>query len=150
MQFQKAYDFLIDKLERELSPHLTYHSVQHTRNVVEAARHIGASEKLHQEEMELLLTAALFHDAGFLKGYDNHEELSCTIARENLPSLGYTNQPIQKICESIMATTLPQRPRAIAGRTLCDAALSYLGTDDYCDRAENLFSEFSSNGKINA
>ncbi len=150
MQFQRAYDFLIDKLERELSPHLTYHSVQHTRNVVEAARHIGISEKLPEEEMELLLTAALFHDAGFLKGYDNHEELSCKIAKENLPSFGYTNQQIEKICELIMATTLPQKPKSIGGEILCDADLFYLGSDDYFNVAEKLFSEFNYKGKIGA
>jgi hypothetical protein len=34
--------------------------------------------------------AALYLDAGFLKTYDQYEEASCEIAREDLPKFGYT------------------------------------------------------------
>ena len=98
MQFEKAYDFLIGKLENELPAFVTYHNAQHTIDVLDAVKRISAAEKLSYEETELLKTAALFHDAGYLKGHEDHEMLSCLVAREQLPQFDYNAQQIEKIC----------------------------------------------------
>jgi hypothetical protein len=60
MQFNRAYTFLIEKLERELPSHLTYHNAEHTKEVVEAAQHIARSEELTPTELQILCTAAYF------------------------------------------------------------------------------------------
>ncbi len=84
MEYQKVYTFIIDKLEKELPSHLTYHNVQHTKDVVDAAQYICETEKISGNDKELLLTSALFHDTGFIKVYESHEAAYCEIAREVL------------------------------------------------------------------
>ena len=77
MQYQLVYNFLMPKLEEELPEYYTYHNALHTKNVIAAAEYLGTLEKISDEEMLLLKTAALFHDAGFLQQADGHEEISC-------------------------------------------------------------------------
>ena len=73
MQFDKAYSFLIQKLENELPKYLTYHNVAHTKDVVQNATHLAASEKILYPELTKLKTAALFHECGMLENYKAHE-----------------------------------------------------------------------------
>jgi uncharacterized membrane-anchored protein YitT (DUF2179 family)/predicted metal-dependent HD superfamily phosphohydrolase len=148
MQFDAAYKFLINKLENELPAHLTYHNVEHTKGVIEAVKHLSVAENLSWEDQQLLCTAALFHDSGFLTTYDNHEEASCEIARNILPAYNYSNAQIEAVCKLIMVTKLPQQPSNILENIMCDADLIYLGTDNYFNNAENLFREFKSFKKV--
>src|SRR5215211_3438628 len=85
MQYEKAYTYLMPRLEKDLPAHLTYHNAQHTKEVIHVTHQLAEAEKLSGREMEILRTAALYHDAGFLESYDDHEEQSCKIARESLP-----------------------------------------------------------------
>jgi uncharacterized membrane-anchored protein YitT (DUF2179 family)/predicted metal-dependent HD superfamily phosphohydrolase len=148
MQYQQVYDFLIPKLEKELSPHLTYHNAAHTKAVIAAAEHLAVSENILGDELTILKTAALFHDAGFLQQADGHEEISCIWAREYLPKYGYNDSDIEKICRIIMATRLPQTPVDHCGEILCDADLLYIGKKDYDVNAGNLFKEFKHRGIV--
>ncbi len=141
MQFDKAYIFLTEKLERELPSYLTYHNATHTKEVVEAVRHIAPSEQLTSSELQILCTAALFHDAGFLETYNNHEEVSCNVARRYLPQFDYSDDEIEGVCKLIMITKLPQSPATTLEKILCDADLFYLGTDTYFVTSEKLYAE---------
>jgi len=148
MKYDQVYTFLIQKLERELPPYLTYHSHVHTKDVIRVADFISQSEKLTLHDMQLLKTAALFHDAGFLEAYHNHEEASCTIARRLLPQFDYTTEEIDEICKLIMITRLPQKPTNTLEKILCDADMFYIGTDAYFDTAEKLHKEFKVMGIV--
>jgi len=147
--FEKLYERIISDFETELPPYLTYHNIQHTKNVVEATKYLAEKEKLNAEEIHTLVTAALLHDSGFLKGYDNHEELSCEIARKLLPDHKYSAKQIETVCELIMATKTPQKPEGLLQEILCDADLFYLGSDEYFEGSERLHSEWKAAGKIN-
>jgi uncharacterized membrane-anchored protein YitT (DUF2179 family) len=136
------------KLEKELSPQLTYHNAGHTKNVIEAANYLATRENITGEELIILKTAALFHDSGFLQQADGHEEISCILAREHLPQFGYSAEQIDHICRIIMATHLPQTPTDHLGEILCDADLFYIGKDDYKGNAGGLLQEFKSRGII--
>lgn len=142
MHYDQAHSFLIEKLEQELSPDLTYHNAHHTRSVIEATQLLCEHEKLDEHYTKVLVTAALFHDAGFLRSYQDHEENSCDLAREYLPQFGYNEKEIHQICRLIMATKLPQRPSDVFESIICDADLHYLGTDSYFLIAENLYREY--------
>jgi uncharacterized membrane-anchored protein YitT (DUF2179 family)/predicted metal-dependent HD superfamily phosphohydrolase len=137
-----VYSFLISKLEIGLPSYLSYHDLQHTKNVIAAVEYIATAEKIEKDELILLKTAALFHDSGFLQHNLDHEELSCGIARKHLPDYGYSEAQIEKICIMIMTTKLPQSAVDPMSRILCDADLFYLGSDDYVVYAEKLFREF--------
>lgn len=148
MHFDNACAYLIPKLEKDLPSHLTYHNAQHTKNVIHAAQQLAKAEMLSHHETTILQTAALFHDAGFLEGYDNHEELSCKIAKETLPGFGYREEDIAEVCRLIMATRFQQKPTDNLEAILCDADLSYLGTEEYFSTAESLFVELQKVGKL--
>jgi len=142
MQYPQVYNFLINKLEKDLPSHLVYHNVQHTKNVIAAAEHLAHTENVSEDDLILLKTAALFHDAGFLLQTDDHEEISCEIAKRHLPQYDYTAEQIEVICRAIRDTKIPQVAEDHLGKILCDADLYYLGTDEYAANAANLFKEF--------
>ena len=131
MQVEAAGSFIIDKLDKELPPYLSYHNVSHTRQVLKRSLEIAASENITGDDLDILSTAALFHDAGFIEKYTGHEEVSCQLAKQYLPQFDYSDPQIEIICELIMATKIPQTPKNHLAEILCDADLYYLGTDDY-------------------
>ncbi|GAC1592441.1 MAG: hypothetical protein NVS3B8_06130 [Chitinophagaceae bacterium] len=142
MQVEAAGSFIIEKLEKELPAYLTYHNVDHTQQVLKHTLEIASAEGIAGNELDLLCTAALFHDTGFIEKYSGHEEVSCRIARQYLPQFEYSTSAIEEVCELIMATKVPQTPKSRLAEVLCDADLYYLGTDDYSIIAEKLYPEF--------
>jgi len=148
MQYEQAYSFLISKLEDGLPAYITYHDAQHTKNVISAAEHLAELEEVTGDNLILLKTAALFHDAGFIQHHQDHEEISCKIARKYLPGYKYTEEQIDIICRLIMTTKLPQSPFDHLSQLLCDADLYYLGGDEYTKGAEKLFLEYKRNGLV--
>lgn len=129
-------------LKEELPPELTYHSYEHTLDVLQATELIAKGEKISDEEIILLKTAAVFHDMGYIYSRENHEEKSCIIARKILSSEGVSREIIDKICELIMATVVPQNPKDKLGQIICDADLDYLGREDYFPISNNVYKEF--------
>lgn len=148
MQFEQAYSFMIKRLESGLPSYLTYHDVDHTRNVVQTVEHLGTLEKIAGDDLILLKTAALFHDSGYLQQYHGHEEISCELAKMHLPDFEYSSSQIETICRTILATKLPNAPVDQLGRVLCDADLYYLGTDRYDFYAQKLFLELKRMGSV--
>jgi len=148
MRFEEARIFLLNKLENELPPELIYHNINHTREVLANAEELAVMENITGDELLILKTAALFHDAGFLQVYEGHEDISCQLATSLLPQFDYTDENIRKICRLIKATQIPQHPLDIKAEILCDSDLYYLGTNDYTANAENLFLELEKSGQI--
>jgi uncharacterized protein len=147
--FQNLKELVFGKLEKELPAHLSYHNIDHTIDVVHAAENIAAKEGIVENDKRLLLTAALFHDTGFLLGREGHETASCTIVRRYLPEHNYQPAEIEAICGMIMATRLPQSPKNHLQEILCDADLDYLGRDDFFILSNRLFDELLSEKLIN-
>lgn len=100
MQFENVGRFILNKLRLELPSALSYHSVWHVKDVYAAAEMIGRQENISEQEMKLLLSAAWFHDSGFLRGPKDHEEESCRIARQFLPDFDYTAEETEQVCSS--------------------------------------------------
>ena len=148
MDFKSIYEIIIHKLENELPIHLSYHNVQHTIYVIEKTIELSKLEGLDEEKMKLLKLAALFHDSGFLVNNVEHEIISCEIAKNTLEKHGYSTSEISEICEMIMATKIPQSPKTLSAKILCDADLYYLGSDNYLMFAEELFQENKALGII--
>lgn len=149
MQFKSAGKFILNKLSKELPKHLSYHSVEHIKDVYDAAQYLGKQEKISDYEMKLLLTAAWYHDSGFLKGAKGHEEESCRIAKESLQDYDYRPEEIDRICGMIMATKIPQSPKNHLEEILADADLDYLGRDDFFSIGNKLFTELNIFGFLN-
>jgi uncharacterized membrane-anchored protein YitT (DUF2179 family)/predicted metal-dependent HD superfamily phosphohydrolase len=148
LQFEEARTFILEKLLHELPGYLSYHNVQHTKDVLQLAEELAASENVTGDELLLLRTAALFHDTGYLEAYTGHEEISRSIAETFLPQFGYSDEAIKQIGDLIMATRIPQQPGSRLAQILCDADLYYLGTGEYTPKAENLYQELHYAGLI--
>ena len=149
MKYKEVYDFLMSRLENETPGYYTYHNADHTKAVIDAAEYLGKKEGLTDNEITLVKTAALFHDAGFLQQAERHEEISCIWARDYLHHYGYNADQIKEICRIIIATRLPQSPKDHLAEILCDADLYYIGKEDYAEMEEKLFKEYQHSGHVN-
>ncbi|MCD6011361.1 MAG: hypothetical protein K0Q79_1223 [Flavipsychrobacter sp.] len=148
MQFERVKKFILDKLKKELTKNLTYHSLGHIKDVYKAAESLCELEDVDDNDKRLLLTAVLFHDSGFLISQKEHERLSCEIAQKYLPDFGYTEEEIDRIRGMIMATQIPQTPHNKLEKIICDADLDYLGRDDFFTIGDKLFDELVMYGII--
>lgn len=148
MDPQGARAFVLDKLGSELPIERTYHSLEHTLDVYASAVDIAEKEGISGEGLILLKTAALYHDVGFTEQNMDHETAGCRIVRGSLPGYGYSAQQIEKVCDMILSTRIPQAPRNKLGRILCDADLDYLGRDDFRSIGSLLFNEMKHYGVL--
>lgn len=147
--FENAKHYALHQLRTRLSADLTYHSLFHTENdVIPAAARIAVQENIEGEDLLLLYTAAWYHDIGFTRHRENHEEVGGQISREVLPRFGYNPDQIEKIVGIIMATKLPQNPKTKLEEIIADSDLDSLGREDFLLRSHALRMEMASFGKV--
>lgn len=147
MDYSKAKKYILARMEKEVPMDFRYHNLRHSLDVLQAAERLASSENITGKELDLLKTAALFHDAGFIFQYTCNEPVGCEIVKQALPEFGYEAADIEKICSMIMATAIPQSPKNHLEEILCDADLDYLGRDDFGTIAETLRDELKLQGK---
>lgn len=148
MDYQGAIQHILNRLDNELPEYLSYHGQHHTLDVLETVEQIAKHEKVSDEDLNLLLVAAAFHDSGFIYHHKSHEERSCEIVRETLPEFGFQEENVTKVCQMIMATKVPQKPSGELSDILCDADLDYLGRDDFKSIGKTLFEELQTLGIV--
>jgi len=146
MDYKSAEKYIIDRLGKELPESLYYHGIDHTLDVLDAAVKYALMEGVRNDEFILLKTAALFHDSGFLIRYSCNEVASVKIITKDLPRFGYTLKQIDRIGKMIMSTEIPQKPKNLLEKILCDADLDYLGRDDFYMVGIKLMREWNENG----
>ncbi len=128
---------------KNLDPSLTYHCLNHTFDVLHQCLRIAAAEGITSEhDLKNLRMAALYHDTGFLETYKNHERKGCEIFLQDTKGMHLSEEDNEIIQGLIMSTKLPQEPRTLLQRIICDADLDYLGRDDFFPIADNLRKEF--------
>ncbi len=146
-RFKKVKHFIIKKLKSELPKDLYYHGLHHTKDVCDVAAGIALKENIDELNTELIKVAALFHDSGFIKKYDENEIVGCKLAKQHLPEFNYSKEEIEIICGMIMATHTPQLPKNKLEEILADADLDYFGRADFSLIAKTLFNELNAHGK---
>ncbi len=147
--FAGAWQYALQRPERELSPLLVYHSVAHTRDdVVLAVERLATLEGVEGEERNLLLTAAWYHDIGFVEtDAANHEVTGARIAAEVLPRYGLTPPQVRVVGDLILATRIQHSPATLLEEILADADLDLLGRDDFWTLNQALRIELAALGK---
>lgn len=136
---------------QHLDPALTYHTSQHTLQVMQDAAYLFFAERNRKyADLYLLKTAALLHDTGFLSTYEGHEEESCELAADILETHGLDEEVIAGVQDLIMATRIPQNPKTLLAEILCDADLYYLGTNKFEPTAQLLYKEWKHYGIVNS
>ncbi len=138
MNLSAAKNYILTRLENELSADYHYHCIQHTLDVHRSCIQLAGMEGVNSRDLMILETAAYYHDCGIIETYQDHEEASVEIAHKVLPQFGYTEQDIETISCVIMKTKLPQSAITLLGEILCDADLDYLGRPDFFMIAQRL------------
>ncbi len=140
--FKEVSEYVFGLFKNELPPQVVYHNYDHTIQVVNNVIEIGEAENISLENLELLQLAAWFHDTGFVKGFENHEEKSKEILNDYLVGKNFSSEKIEKIGALIDATKMPQNPSNKLEEIICDADLYHLGTDSFTEKSNLLRSEW--------
>jgi uncharacterized protein len=128
----KVREYVLERMREGLPRSMTYHSTWHTRgDVVPATRRLARMEGIEEDDLELLLAAAWLHDIGYLEQYQRNEPVAARLAAETLPRFGFSAQQTQRVIRIILATQMPQKPKSILQKILCDADLDSLGRTDF-------------------
>ncbi|MES2808112.1 MAG: Pycsar system effector family protein [Bacteroidota bacterium] len=122
---------------------LLYHDLEHTKGVVDAATQIANHYQLNNEDFFVVVTAAWFHDIGYLIDKADHEAAGAELAVSHLQHLKVDEAVIAKVHDCILATRIPQKPTGKLQQIMCDADLFHLGTDDFADKSKLLRKEFN-------
>lgn len=138
--------FVLELFAKKTCADDLYHNLSHTTEVVEVSDIIALDEKLSDDDKEILLIAAWFHDTGHFNCCYGHEDQSVKFAKEFLNNESYPKQKIDRIVGCIRATKIPQNPSNKLEQIICDADLQHLGMSDLEKRTKELRKEFEIKG----
>lgn len=127
-------EYVSEILQEKKPSKYFYHTLKHTEEVVKAAEEISIGEKISQEETEIVLISAWFHDIGYIQKNKGHEEISVMYASNFLIQKNYPSEKIDSVVACILATKVPQRPTSILQEIICDADLHHLGKTTFFER----------------
>ena len=140
-----AEQYVVNLFSQKIGKDFTFHSFNHTREVVLHTELIAGNYELSEEDHTALILAAWFHDAGYSAGLKKmHEEESQKIAAEFLHKQNAPQSLIDKVKGCIIATRMPQSPSNLIEQIICDADLFHLGTKDFKERNKMLRQEINS------
>ncbi|MHB8907067.1 MAG: HD domain-containing protein [Melioribacteraceae bacterium] len=131
---QQVEDYVLSILTERTPIQNKYHSVAHTRDVVNSSIEIGIGEKLTPDEMEMVQIAAWFHDIGYIEKSEDHEEISAMYASNFLSEGNYPSDRIESIISCILATKVPQKPKNKLEEIICDSDLNHIGREIFFKR----------------
>ena len=109
---EQVKTYVSDILDHDLSEACVFHTWDHTLDVYNNSLIIGKECGFSDDEIRLLAVSALFHDVGYTRMYDGHEEASVLIARGFLSAMDIDNYYIEQLEKAILATKVPQLPEA--------------------------------------
>ena len=139
--YYKIRKIILEMLHSQLSEDLHYHGVNHTLDALNTSdlylRHMDISK----HEAQLLRLGILFHDIGFVVSNNDHELRGSEIAKELLTRFNFSTEDIDIIVGLIMATKVPQTPKTLLEKMICDIDLDYLGRSDFYKISNYLFEE---------
>lgn len=128
---EQAEVFVKKLFKDRLSSLYTYHNLQHTIDVVTAAKTLADAVDLNSSDREILIIAAWFHDTGYINGCDNHEESSVVLANEFLQENEKSPDYMANIANLIRSTAFGYIPKSPIEKIIRDADYFHLASDDY-------------------
>lgn len=139
MEFRSKADKFITQLLSSRTPETCiYHTLEHTRMVVERVDELALALGLTEEQHTIVCIAAWFHDSGFTIERENHENESCRIAREFCEENNLPEKLILEVEKCIQSTKLDAEPQSELSKVLIDADVSHTGHVDFMEWS-NLF-----------
>jgi predicted metal-dependent HD superfamily phosphohydrolase len=120
-----------------------YHNEPHTEGVVKAAEMFSTHFNLNEEDHQVLIIAAWFHDIGYFQNAASHEEAGATLAADFLKTQHTPLPFIERVRNCILATRIPQTPLNLVEQILCDSDLFHFGTEEFRERNKLMRKEFN-------
>jgi uncharacterized protein len=146
--YREAFRFAHKTLQEKLDLRLVYHNVNHTENdVVFSVMRMCELIDLSTEKRKLLITAAWFHDIGYIEKRVGHEKIGIELVKKQLPEFGFSDKQILQIVSMINATKIPQSPKDLMSKILADADLDNLGRKDFFKLSKRLLQEINNFGE---
>ena len=134
--------YVIQLLTEKLDPTYLYHNLSHTQRVVKKSIELAELSGIDDSKKDTLVISAWFHDTGYLKGAENHEENSVVIAKEFLKKHDVSNEDIKVISNTILATKMGYTPKNKVEKIIRDADCAHIGNKNYMDVSELLRKEW--------
>lgn len=139
---QKAKDYVEILFKDKLSSVYFYHNFIHTTYTVNKAEEIMRSTPVSAEDQEKVLLALWFHDVGYIKCAQNHEENGVEIMKDFLSKENFSEEYINKVARLILATQITHQPKDLLEEIVKDADCSHFASHDYNDIADALRKEW--------
>jgi predicted metal-dependent HD superfamily phosphohydrolase len=131
---KQCEDYVTSLYESDHNHNLVYHSIEHTRKVVDHVNEIAAHYELEEKDIIILNLAAWFHDTGHL--YEDpidHEKKSVKLMRDWIESKDIYAALADDIERTIMATRIDSEPSNLREQIIKDADTYHFGTKDFKD-----------------
>jgi len=143
----EAKDYVTNLINTRLNTGCKFHTIKHTLRVLSNAELIASETDLTEDQINTVRISALFHDAGYVDDYVGHEAKSAEYAAAFLRSKSVDEENINLVVGAILATKIPQQPKNIIDKIVCDADLMHLASDDYFEQAELIRQEWTNMGR---
>lgn len=127
-------EYVTTLIEKKSSKDYFYHTIAHTKEVVKVAKEISIGENISDEEIEIVLLSAWFHDLGYTEKVVGHEEISAMFASNFLTERTFPADRLDEVISCIIATKVPQKPISLLQEIMCDADLHHLGKENFFER----------------
>jgi predicted metal-dependent HD superfamily phosphohydrolase len=131
----KTDNYVFDLFKKADTKMLMFHNYKHTYDVVMACIEIGSNSNISDDELEILILAAWFHDVGYLESFQNHEELGVKKAVAFLTQEKYPSDKIELIKGCIRSTKMGVEPQNLLEEIIVDADLKGLSKSNYTERS---------------
>lgn len=123
-----------------------FHNFNHIEEVLKHGLKIGQGSNLSEHEMELLQLAIYFHDLGYDKGSEGHENRSVEYVKEFLSKANYDSASIDKVASAINCTNPNVEPTTLLEKCMLDADSAHVGTKNFPEQADLLRGEWEVTG----
>ncbi|MGG5577535.1 Pycsar system effector family protein [Myroides sp. C15-4] len=140
---QKVEEYIFQLYKDTLSQQYTYHNFNHTIRVVNGLDELLKKIEVSEKEAMNLKLAAWFHDIGYTKSCEEHEQNGAAIAEAYLQEQGVSPEDIQCIKALILATKLDHVPTNLLECIIKDADFAHMADDDFIEVSNLLLDELT-------
>ena len=145
----KSENYVQELLTNKLPSNCLYHNYTHTQRVLKSTKELTDGLSLSEEDMSILWLAVLFHDVGYIKGFEKHEEKSVEIATSFLTKHGENSATIAAVSDCILATRMGAEPQTLLDKIIRDADASHFAKEYFEEASEFLRLEWKMQGCAN-
>lgn len=126
---------------RHLPSTYLFHNFEHVTEVVEVVQQLAKRSDLNSDEKDDLTLAVWFHELGYIRQREEHEQVSAELAKQFLTEQGYEAERITRVEQLILSTQANHEPVDLSEKILFDARWSFLGRKRFSRKGRLLLLE---------